>query len=203
MFDDDQILVVNKQSGLLSVPGKPEEHADCIESRAKEHFPEARIVHRLDLDTSGIMVLAMNAEAHRDLSAQFEKRKVQKEYVARIWGHMEEEEGAVDLPLRCDWPNRPMQMVDHEQGKPSQTRWKVIDKDDISTYVRLYPHTGRSHQLRVHMKEIGHPILGDNFYAPGDAYKAAPRLQLHAEKLIIRHPKLDQEFSFTAECDFF
>lgn len=199
---DEDLLVVNKPSGLLSVPGKAAEHADCVEARAREACPEARIVHRLDMDTSGILVLAMNAAAHRHLGLQFERRKTKKTYVARVWGQVAGDEGEVDLPLICDWPNRPKQMVCHERGKPALTRWKVVDRDEVTTRVRLFPFTGRSHQLRVHMLALGHPILGDRFYAEAEALDAFDRLALHAEELTLHHPADGRLVTFRAKCPF-
>lgn len=199
---DEDLLVVNKPSGLLSVPGKAAEHADCIEARAQQAYPEARIVHRLDMDTSGILVLAMNAAAHRHLGLQFERRKTQKTYVAKVWGQLAGDEGEVDLPLICDWPNRPKQMVCHERGKPALTRWKVVERDGATTRVRLYPLTGRSHQLRVHMLALGHPIAGDRFYAKGAALEASDRLALHAEELTLHHPADGRLVTFRADCPF-
>lgn len=199
---DEDLLVVNKPSGLLSVPGKAAEHADCIEARAQQAYPEARIVHRLDMDTSGLLVLAMNPSAHRHLGLQFERRKTQKTYVAKVWGQLAEDEGEVDLPLICDWPNRPKQMVCHDRGKPALTRWEVVERGDVSTRVRLYPFTGRSHQLRVHMLALGHPILGDRFYAEEDALQASGRLALHAEELTLHHPADGRLVTFRADCPF-
>lgn len=199
---DDDLLVLSKPSGLLSVPGKQKIHADCLEARAQDEFPEARIVHRLDMDTSGVMVLAMNPKAHRHLGLQFERRKTTKSYIARVWGKIEQDCGSIDLPLICDWPNRPKQMVDHENGKSAQTDWRVIERDSLSTKVQLTPLTGRSHQLRVHMLSIGHPILGDNFYAETEARNAADRLQLHAEHLTLHHPKDGVLWTFSAPCPF-
>lgn len=190
---DDQILVLNKPCGLLSVPGKAEAHKDCLEARAQAAFPNARIVHRLDMDTSGVLVMAMNPQAHRHLGLQFERRKTNKTYIARVWGHVTNDTGLVDLPLRCDWPNRPRQMVCHEQGRPAQTHWKVLTREQETTVVELSPITGRSHQLRVHMLSLGHPIIGDRFYAQGSALKAGDRLHLHARTLGLHHPA-DGEF---------
>jgi len=200
--NDADLLIVNKPAGLLSVPGKSELHKDCLESRIQSIFPQARIVHRLDMDTSGIMVLAMNAKAHRHLGLQFERRHIKKTYRARVWGEMRGKTGRIDLPLICDWPNRPLQMVDFEHGKPAQTDWEVLGVGDGFTDVRLYPRTGRSHQLRVHMLALGHPILGDRFYAHGDAFKSADRLLLHAETLELRHPDGGKALRFSAPCPF-
>jgi len=199
---DDDLLVVDKPSGLLSVPGKAADHADCVEMRARQRYPEARIVHRLDMDTSGVMVLAMNPAAHRHLGLQFERRKTEKTYVADVWGVIAGNAGEVDLPLVCDWPNRPKQMVSHELGRPALTRWQVIKRDERTTRVRLFPHTGRSHQLRVHMLALGHPILGDRFYAQGAALSASKRLALHAASLELHHPQGGERVRFAAACPF-
>ncbi|WP_417667694.1 RluA family pseudouridine synthase [Roseibium sp.] len=202
LHSDEDLLVLNKPSGLLSVPGKAAEHADCLEARAKEQFPDARIVHRLDMDTSGVIVMAMNAVSHRHLGLQFERRKTAKVYVAEVWGQVPQDSGEVDLPLRCDWPNRPKQMVCHEHGRAALTRWEVVSRSTKSTRVRLFPVTGRSHQLRVHMLSLGHPILGDRFYAEGEALTMATRLCLHAEELTLHHPTGGERVTFRAACPF-
>jgi len=201
IHQDHEILVANKPAGLLSVPGKGAHLADCLMARIQSAFPEALLVHRLDRDTSGLMIFAMTPQAQRHLGLQFEKRQVKKTYVARVWGHLEPKTGTVDLPLTVDWPNRPRQMVDHANGRPAVTDWRVMRHEDGTTRVRLYPKTGRSHQLRVHMKEIGHPILGDPFYAEGPA-RVAPRLMLHAESLRLRHPDGGRGMNFSAKCPF-
>lgn len=201
LHHDHELLLVDKPSGLLSVPGKGEHLADCLIERVLAVFPDALLVHRLDRDTSGVMVFAMTRHAQRHLNLQFEKRQVKKTYVARVFGRIEERQGTVDLPLIVDWPNRPLQHVDHENGKPSLTDWKVVKYEDHATRVRLFPQTGRSHQLRVHMLEIGHPILGDPFYATGDALDA-PRLMLHAESLRLNHPDGGKGMTFKAKCPF-
>lgn len=196
-------MVVNKPSGLLSVPGRQEEHKDSVMTRIQRDFPAAESVHRLDMATSGIMVVAMSKAAERELKRQFREREPEKTYVARVWGHLAEEKGVIDLPLICDWPNRPKQKVCFETGKPAQTGYEVLAlDDDNSTRVRLKPVTGRSHQLRVHMLALGHPILGDNFYAHEDAKAMAPRLQLHAEMLTITHPKYLTPMTFRQPADF-
>lgn len=201
LHHDHEILVANKPPGLLSVPGKGDHLADCLLSRVQAAFPEALLVHRLDRDTSGIMIFALTPHAQRHLGLQFEKRQVKKTYVARVWGEMTEKTGTIDLPLIVDWPNRPRQKVDFDTGKPAQTDWRVIRVEDGTTRVRLYPRTGRSHQLRVHMAETGHPILGDPFYATGPA-RDFDRLMLHAEALRIRHPDGGAGMSFSAPCPF-
>ncbi|WP_428945165.1 bifunctional tRNA pseudouridine(32) synthase/23S rRNA pseudouridine(746) synthase RluA [Pantoea sp. FN060301] len=203
LYQDAFIMVVNKPSGLLSVPGRQEEHKDSVMTRVQRDFPAAESVHRLDMATSGIIVVAMSKAAERELKRQFREREPQKTYVARVWGHLAEEKGLVDLPLICDWPNRPKQKVCFETGKPAQTEYEVLAfDDDNSTRVRLKPITGRSHQLRVHMLALGHPILGDNFYAHEEARAMAPRLQLHAEMLTITHPKYLSPMTFRQPADF-
>ncbi len=198
---DHEILLVDKPAGLLSVPGKGAHLADCLLTRVQAAYPQALLVHRLDRDTSGIMVFALTPQAQRHLGLQFERRHVKKAYVARVWGRLEPKTGTVDLPLIVDWPNRPLQKVDFETGRPAQTDWRVMRYEDRSTRVRLFPKTGRSHQLRIHMREIGHPILGDPFYAEGPA-RDAPRLMLHAESLKLRHPDGGIGMTFRATVPF-
>ena len=184
------------------------ENKDSLATRVQADFPEATIVHRLDMDTSGIMVMARNAEAHRHLSRQFELKETDKEYTAIVYGLMEEETGHVDLPMRCDWPNRPKQIVDFDQGKKAVTDWKSLCRETLpddmgeATRVALYPITGRSHQLRVHMQAIGHPILGDPFYAENNALKAADRLLLHATTLCFTHHLTADRISIHSPCPF-
>ncbi len=198
---DDDILVLNKPAGLLSVPGKAAAHADCLEARARAAFPEALLVHRLDMDTSGLMIFAMNKAAQRHLGMQFERRHVEKSYEALVWGQPADT-GEVDLPLIVDWPNRPLQMVDHARGKNAHTAWQVLARATTHARLRLKPTTGRSHQLRVHMLAIGHPILGDRFYASGEVLAAAPRLCLHAQSLGIFHPTGGARVVFNAPSPF-
>ncbi|WP_373236855.1 pseudouridine synthase [Cohaesibacter celericrescens] len=202
LHQDLNIAIVDKPSGLLSVPGKAEEHWDCLEYRAQRVLGDSRIVHRLDMDTSGLMVLARDHFSHKGLGRQFEKRKIEKSYVARVWGVMAQDEGSVDLPLICDWPSRPKQKVCFERGKSAQTHWQVLDRDERSTLVRLTPHTGRSHQLRVHMLSLGHVIMGDRFYATGDALQSSDRLLLHAERLRLIHPVNSDWIEFESPCPF-
>jgi tRNA pseudouridine32 synthase/23S rRNA pseudouridine746 synthase len=198
---DHELLIVNKPPGLLSVPGKGAHLADCLIARVQAAFPEALLVHRLDRDTSGVMVFALSHHAQRHLGLQFENRQVRKTYVARVWGKLAEKTGTVDLPLIVDWPNRPRQMVDHENGRAAVTDWRVVRSSEEESRVRLYPKTGRSHQLRVHMLAIGHPILGDPFYAEGPA-RGFDRLMLHAENLRLRHPDGGTGVGFTAKTPF-
>ncbi|MFW2543057.1 RluA family pseudouridine synthase [Primorskyibacter sp. 2E107] len=201
LHEDSDLLIVHKPAGLLSVPGKGEGLEDCLLSRLEAAFPTVRLVHRLDRDTSGVMVFALTAHAQKHLGQQFEARKVKKTYVARLAGELEPKDGEVDLPLIVDWPNRPRQMVCHDTGKPSLTGWKVVKSGDGETRVRLFPHTGRSHQLRVHMLALGHPILGDELYAPETA-ASYPRMMLHAEELRVNHPENGRGMKFRAKPDF-
>lgn len=202
IHQDAALLVLDKPSGLLSVPGKAPEHRDCLELRVRAEFPEALLVHRLDMDTSGVMVFARTKAAQRHLGLQFERRKVTKTYLARVEGVVARDSGAVDLPLIVDWPNRPLQKVDFETGKPARTDWKVLAREGATTRMELRPLTGRSHQLRVHMKAIGHPILGDRFYGGAAAIAAADRLQLHAASLEIHHPDGGARIRFEAPAPF-
>jgi len=190
---------VDKPAGLLSVPGKAAEHSDCLESRVKAEFDGALLVHRLDMDTSGLMVFAMNRRAQRHLGLQFERRHIEKTYIAEVSGVVEGEDGEVDLPLIVDWPNRPLQKVCYETGKAALTRWQVIARGADHTRMSLRPKTGRSHQLRVHMLALGHPILGDRFYGSGNS---APRLMLHSESLKLYHPVGGARHRFMAACPF-
>lgn len=199
---DADILVIDKPSGLLTVPGKDPALADCVAARALALHPEARIVHRLDMDTSGVLVLAMNPTAHRHLGLQFERRHVAKTYVARVAGNIGEDGGTIDLPLRCDWPNRPRQMVDPHQGRPARTHWSVLSREPDATRLLLEPVTGRSHQLRVHLCALGHPILGDPLYGNAESQHAAPRLQLHAASLTLHHPEGGKRITFSSPCPF-
>ena len=201
LHEDHEIVVVDKPAGLLSVPGKGAHLADCLLARVQEAFPTALLVHRLDRDTSGVMVFAQTPHAQRHLGLQFEKRQTKKTYVAMVWGHLEPKSGTVDLPLIVDWPNRPRQMVCHETGKEAVTDWRVLRHGQEETRVRLMPKTGRSHQLRVHMLALGHPILGDPLYATGAA-AAFPRLMLHSEELRLRHPDGGAGMRFRAKAPF-
>ncbi|WP_209598326.1 RluA family pseudouridine synthase [Ruegeria sp. HKCCSP351] len=201
LHEDAQLIVVNKPPGLLSVPGRGEHLADCLLTRVQAAFPQALLVHRLDRDTSGVMVFAQTPHAQRHLSMQFEKRQTRKTYIARVWGRMEPKTGTVDLPLIVDWPNRPRQMVCHDTGKPAVTDWRVVKHEGETSRLRLFPKTGRSHQLRVHMQALGHPILGDPFYATGAA-REFPRLMLHSEELRLKHPEGGHSMKFRAQPDF-
>ncbi|HVY52282.1 MAG TPA: RluA family pseudouridine synthase [Devosia sp.] len=191
VYEDDRLIVCDKPSGLLTVAGKDPSLADCLEARVQALYPQyyaAKVVHRLDKDTSGLILMAFDKPALGALGSQFEHRQVEKYYVARVWGEVEGESGLIDLPLATDWENKPRQRVDRERGRPSRTRWEVIAREAGVTRLRLVPLTGRTHQLRVHMLALGHPIVGDSFYAPQAVRDAADRLQLHAEMLQFIHP---------------
>lgn len=179
---DPHIAVADKPAGLLCVPGRGPDKADCLAARVAARWPGAKPAHRLDMGTSGLVVFGRSAAVHRALSMAFAARQVAKRYEAVVAGLPAQDAGEIDLPLVCDWPNRPRQIVDHAIGKPSLTRWRVIARDAArgTSRLALEPVTGRSHQLRVHLASIGHPILGDELYAPPDWHAAAPRLLLHA-----------------------
>jgi tRNA pseudouridine32 synthase/23S rRNA pseudouridine746 synthase len=203
LFADEFLLVCDKASGLLSVPGIGPEKADCLVSRLQRDHPGARIVHRLDRDTSGVIVLARDAATHRALSMAFEAREVHKTYEALVAGHIAEDRGTIDLPLRKEALGSARQIVHPTEGKPSVTDFEVLERSADSdgfpwTRVRLLPRTGRSHQLRVHMLAIGHPILGDELYAGEHAHRARARLCLHARTLAFRHPATGAEVRFEA-----
>jgi tRNA pseudouridine32 synthase / 23S rRNA pseudouridine746 synthase len=197
IYEDSALLVFNKPSGLLSVPGKGPEKADCLRARVQQVYPEALTVHRLDMSTSGILLMARSAELHRKLSIAFQDRAVKKRYVAVVDGHVKrslenpsQEWQLIDKPIATDWINRPLQKIDLVEGKPSQTHYKVLSYDAAtnSTSVELAPITGRTHQLRVHLQSLGHPILGDHLYASPDIQAKSARLLLHASSLTINHP---------------
>jgi tRNA pseudouridine32 synthase/23S rRNA pseudouridine746 synthase len=203
LYQDDHIMVVNKPSGLLSVPGRQPEHKDSVMTRIQRDYPAAESVHRLDMATSGVIIVALTKAAERELKRQFREREPAKRYQARVWGHPAAEKGVIDLPLICDWPNRPKQKVCFETGKAAQTEYEVLEyRDDNSASVQLTPITGRSHQLRVHMLALGHPILGDGFYAHDEAKAMAPRLLLHAEMLTITHPQYGTPMTFRQPAEF-
>jgi tRNA pseudouridine32 synthase/23S rRNA pseudouridine746 synthase len=201
LHDDAQLVAVNKPAGLLSVPGRGEHLADCLMSRLLLVFPDALLVHRLDRDTSGVMVFALTPHAQRHLSQQFQNKTTRKTYVARLAGRLEPKTGTVDLPLIVDWPNRPRQMVCHETGKPSVTDWRVMRCSDEESRVQLSPKTGRTHQLRVHMQALGHSILGDPLYATGAALEH-DRMMLHAQELRVKHPDSGVSMKFRTKAPF-
>ena len=202
LYADSEIVIANKPSGLLSVPGRGPEKQECLVSHLQVLYPEIKIVHRLDMDTSGIMVLALNAEAHRNLSRQFQDRETSKTYHAICAGIAGLTEGLTKLPMRCDWERRPLQMIDFKQGKHAETQWKVIEQATDRFLIELTPITGRSHQLRLHMKSLGHPILGDNLYADPMSLTMSSRLLLHATRLSFKHPTNEVTMEFTAPVEF-
>lgn len=204
LFADDAMVVVDKPHGLLSVPGRDPANRDCVPARLRAEYGELRIVHRLDLDTSGVMVLARTPAAHRHLNRQFEQRQVNKGYEALVWGLPEHDEGEIDLPICVDWPNRPRKIIDHVNGKHALTRYRVLARDMERGIARLAltPITGRSHQLRVHLAALGHPILGCPFYAGPEAQAAADRLTLHARFLELTHPFSGERLRFESPVPF-
>ncbi len=197
---DDALIIAEKPAGLLAVPGRGPDKQDCLSARVQQRYPDALVVHRLDRDTSGLICFARGADHQRNLSRAFADRAVQKRYVACVVGRLEGA-GEIDLPLIADWPNRPKSKVDHVQGKPSRTRWRVAGYDAAAdtTRVELEPITGRSHQLRVHLAALGHPIVGDPLYAPPSA---APRMKLHATVLALPHPEDGRLLEFASPVPF-
>lgn len=202
VYADAELMVVEKPSGLLSVPGRGEDKQDCMIQRLQSEWPGARIVHRLDRDTSGLLVVARNADSHRELSRQFQDREVGKRYIALALGHFQSEGGKITLPLRYDPPTKPRHVVDMEAGQPSLTEWQLLQQHNGYARVALIPHTGRSHQLRVHMQALGHPLLGDALYAPEKARPEGSRLCLHAEFLAFTHPITKARLSFQCNAPF-
>lgn len=204
LYADAALLVVDKPSGLLSVPGRGPGKDDCLVARVHADYPDALSVHRLDMETSGLMVLARSKEMHRSLSILFQERQVEKRYVAVVDGQLAPACGEIDLPLIADWPNRPLQKVDFAIGKPSLTRYRVLTRDakNDTTRVELVPETGRSHQLRVHLMSLGHAILGDTLYASPVARAKAARLLLHADALAFIHPASGLALRFQIDAPF-
>lgn len=204
LFEDEFLIVLNKPSGLLSVPGRGDDKQDCLISRAQSQYSDALIVHRLDMSTSGLMILARGKEMERYLSILFQKRSVEKKYISVVDGYVKPTFGEIDLPLMTDWPNRPKQKVDYESGKISQTKYSVLsyDKENDTTRIELTPLTGRTHQLRVHMQSIQHAILGDELYAKKEAIEKADRLLLHACYLSFQHPVTDEFLKFNSKAEF-
>jgi tRNA pseudouridine32 synthase/23S rRNA pseudouridine746 synthase len=208
VYADEHVLVVDKPAGLLTVPGRGEHVQDCLIHRVQQRYPDARIVHRLDMDTSGLVVLGLGAQMQKALSGLFMHRQVDKQYEALVHGCPVPGEGLVDLPLMTDWPRRPRQMVDHTIGKPSQTAYRVMPDAALPiAYARLAltPLTGRSHQLRVHCQALGHPIVGDRLYGPvicDEAIARAGRLMLHATHLAFLHPVKGDRLSLRLPCPF-
>ncbi len=207
LYADDALLVLDKPSGLLAVPGRGADKQDCLSARVQARYADALVVHRLDMATSGLMVMARGLAAQRALNRAFAAREVTKRYVAVVAGRLEAPPGGwgtIDLPIAVDWPNRPRRTIDHRLGKSSLTRWRVlaIDETGTCTRVELEPVTGRSHQLRVHLRELGHPILGDTLYAPPDVQARAGRLLLHACGLHVAHPLTGEALAFESRPPF-
>ena len=203
IYQDELLIVLNKPSGLLSVPGRPEAHKDSLANRVQSEFPTATVVHRLDMETSGVIVMALTRHAHRFISQAFERRLTEKTYEARVDGLVGADQGEIDQPLIVDWPNRPRQIIDHEVGKNALTRYEVIEREKAYTRLALYPVTGRTHQLRVHCLHLGHVILGDQLYGSERTITAADnRLQLHATSLTINHPESRERITFTSPVPF-
>lgn len=200
LYQDEALVIVDKPAQLLSVPGRGPDKQDSVYTQIQALYPDARVVHRLDCATSGLMVIALGIDSQRHLNRQFHDRQVKKRYLADIHGQLQPPQGTVDQPLRCDWPNRPRQIIDREAGKAAQTHYQLIQHQARHSRVALTPITGRSHQLRVHMQYLGHPILGDRLYAPQD--DPHPRLHLHAEFLAFTHPFSGEPVSYTCPCPF-
>ncbi len=202
---DEHLLVFHKPAGLLSVPGKGPQHQDCLSARAQAQWPDALVVHRLDMATSGVIAMARGLPAQRSLSAAFEQRHTHKSYVALVHGQLGQpgDSGEIDWPLIIDWLNRPRSKICFATGKPSLTRWRVSHTPSPlpgTTRLELDPVTGRSHQLRVHLMALGHPIVGDPLYGPQPP--TASRLMLHAERLALAHPTHHQPMAFVAPSPF-
>jgi tRNA pseudouridine32 synthase/23S rRNA pseudouridine746 synthase len=205
MYADEHLLVVNKPSGLLSVPGRYIK--DCVIQRMRINYPQVAIVHRLDLDTSGLQMMSLSKKATSDINRQFRERQVYKEYIADVHGVMADDNGEIDSRIAPDTLNRPRQLIDPVNGKDALTRFNVVERHvnteaASSTRVKLKPVTGRSHQLRVHLASIGHPILGCDLYAHEEARNQANRLHLHATLLRISHPESGEEIEFVSEVPF-
>lgn len=211
LHEDELVLALDKPAGMLSVPGIGPEKADCLAARVQTRRPDARIVHRLDRDTSGVIVMGIGPDAQRFLSIEFQERRTRKRYLAVVAGHVAEDEGEVDLPMRKDLEDTPRQVIDHAQGRPALTRYRVLERTTHegpdgrphdATRVELVPVTGRSHQLRLHLRELGHPILGDELYATSEQHAAAGRLLLHAAALEIAHPASGAPLALASPCPF-
>ena len=204
LYEDEDLLAVNKPSGLLSVQGRGTHKQDCLATRVQARYPEALIVHRLDMETSGVMLMARHAQGQRQLSRLFQQRQVHKRYVAVVEGGLSALSGEIDLPLICDWPRRPRQKVDFSQGKPAQTRYRVLrhDPEPDTSRLQLEPITGRSHQLRVHLQALGHPIVGDRLYASAETVAKSERLLLHAQSIAFAHPATGKPLEVVCPADF-
>lgn len=200
IYQDEHIVAVNKPQGLLSVPGLGPDKKDCMISRLLDIIPEAKVVHRLDCYTSGLMLFAIGIEMQRALSRIFHDRKIEKQYIAIVEQWFDEEAGVIKFPMRCDIDNRPHQIVDYEHGKSAITRWHVLQRDIGAVRLLLKPETGRTHQLRVHCAAMGHPIIGDGLY--GNDKVKQPRMLLHADNLEFEHPVTNQKMRLISECEF-
>ncbi len=188
VYEDRDLLLVDKPHHLLSVPGRHPLNHDSLIRRLQPRYPDVQAVHRLDLDTSGLMVVPKRRESLSELGRQFQRRQIEKEYTAIVWGEMEDDWGEIELPIATDWPNRPKQMICEERGKHALTRFEVLNRGDNRSLVKLMPVTGRSHQLRIHMQSLGHPIIGCDMYAHPEALEASDRLLLHATRLKLCAP---------------
>ncbi len=202
IYRDDELLALDKPSGLLSVPGRGPDLQDCLSARVQVEYPGALVVHRLDRDTSGIFVMALSPHAQRELGRQFEQRTVDKHYVAIVYGIPCDAEGSIELPIRKDFDRPPRHMVDRVRGRPAVTRYRVLEADADRSRLKLMPLTGRSHQLRIHLAAIGHPILGDPLYAEPPATRLALRLLLHATRLELAHPATGQRIVWESAAPF-
>lgn len=199
LYSDEDVLVVSKPAGLLSVPGRYVK--DCVLSRMLVDYPRARIVHRLDLDTSGLLILANSDIATRDLNRQFRERVVKKNYEALVYGEVKDAEGEITASIIADWENRPRQRID-EQGKSALTRYQALDTSESQSRLRLTPITGRTHQLRIHLAWIDHPILGCDLYAHQAAFESSDRLCLHASGIEFEHPQSGERMKFASDVPF-
>lgn len=201
LHEDRDMIVVNKPGGLLSVPGRTPDLQDSVLTRIRNTHPNAQAVHRLDLGTSGVLAVATRRKAEATLRQQFQDRRTRKVYLALVRGVVAKDAGTIDQPMICDWPNRPRQVICHATGKPAVTDYAVVERSAEATLVRLFPHTGRSHQLRVHLAWLGHPIFGDNLYGP-DQNDDPATLHLHAQQLGLYHPYSQIWMTFAAPCTF-
>ncbi|HEX4144827.1 MAG TPA: RluA family pseudouridine synthase [Pirellulales bacterium] len=202
VYQDDDLLVLDKPSGLLAVPGRGADLQDCLSARVQARLPSALVVHRLDRDTSGLMIMALNSAAQRELSRQFAERLVEKRYIAIVFGCPQALAGTIDLPMRKDFDHPPRHMIDPVHGRPAHTAWRLIERSADRSRLEVEPLTGRSHQIRLHLATLGHPILGDNLYAHDLARSTSPRLLLHAAQLSLSHPADGRRIAWTAECPF-
>lgn len=204
IYEDDSILVLNKPSGLVSVPGRTPDLSDCLSGRVQRTYPDASIVHRLDMDTSGILIMARSKHSQKILGRMFMNRSIKKIYTAIVHGIVEQDAGKIDLPIGPDWPNRPRQKIDHDTGKPALTHYRKIhvNRKNNTTRMELEPVTGRTHQIRIHLQKLGHPVLGDRLYADTEVRSMSARLLLHARSLCLVHPVTQIEMHFECQAPF-